>query len=287
MKPVLGTFESEDSVPLFYSHYEDPDAVVDILLVHGLLEHGGRYDCFQSRLREAGIHASVYISDYRGHGRSQGPRGWVPSFRSYILDQREFYLKVVSERSHAGRPLILLGHSAGGLIVYLMQARAYPGLEPLKVDGLAFSSPAFRVSMEIPLWKKGISKLISKTPLSKFLIPTGFIQEHISHDELEVAKLKRDNLTLDRITPKLWESYMDAMGLARSTRLSSEVPLLFQVAGSDQIADFEVSEIIFEKIECPKKKWHLYPEDYHEIFNEMDREKVFSDLAEWIKNEIL
>src|SRR6266542_2065976 len=91
-----------------------PKAAVQI--AHGAAEHAGRYRRVAAVLVAAGY--AVYANDHRGHGRTAmqfgrygvvGPAGWdamvsdVGRLAEYIRSQ------------HSGLPLVLLGHSMGGM----------------------------------------------------------------------------------------------------------------------------------------------------------------------------
>ena len=96
-----------------------------VLLVHGLGEHSGRYEHVGEQLARSGLDVSAY--DHRGMGGSGGPRGDVDRWSTYHDDLADRLLDV---RAHAaGRPVVLYGHSLGGLIVagYLLTERPCPG----------------------------------------------------------------------------------------------------------------------------------------------------------------
>ena len=82
-----------------------------VVLVHGLGEHIDRYDHVARRLNGLGFDVVGY--DHRGHGRSPGQRGGMPADDSLCADLgRVLY---AARESFPG-PLVLLGHSLGGLI---------------------------------------------------------------------------------------------------------------------------------------------------------------------------
>ena len=89
-----------------------------VLLVHGLGEHMGRYDALAQDINRWGFAVRGY--DHYGHGQSQGQPGTLPSDTRLLDDLAEM---VDATREHMARsmapgaPLILLGHSLGGLVV--------------------------------------------------------------------------------------------------------------------------------------------------------------------------
>ena len=111
-----------------------------VLLVHGLGEHGGRYAHVAAHLTQAGWAVVGY--DQRGHGRSGGPRGGLAGADSLLAD---LGLLIDHTRGRLPGPLVLLGHSMGGLVAgrYVaegLSAQPAPWWQP--VDALVMSSPA-------------------------------------------------------------------------------------------------------------------------------------------------
>ena len=84
-----------------------------VLLVHGLGEHAGRYEVVASQLNAWGFAVRGY--DQYGHGESGGPRGGLPS-DARLLDDLADIIDTTRARMSPDMPLILLGHSLGGLV---------------------------------------------------------------------------------------------------------------------------------------------------------------------------
>jgi len=134
---TLSTFTASDGENLAVQDWplaegRVPRAVV--LLVHGLGEHAGRYDALARRLNGWGFEVRGY--DQYGHGESGGPRGGLNS-DTRLLDDLADLVESTRVRFPRDTPLILLGHSMGGLVAAQFVAR-YAS----RVDGLVLSSPA-------------------------------------------------------------------------------------------------------------------------------------------------
>ena len=106
------TIRTRDGLELVRRDWPSGDARGTIVVVHGLGEHIGRYAHVAARLNAGGW--SVVGYDQRGHGASPGERGRIGSGEDLLADLAAVIDAVRSE--HAG-PLVLLGHSLGGLVV--------------------------------------------------------------------------------------------------------------------------------------------------------------------------
>ena len=123
----------------------DGEPWASLLLVHGLAEHCGRYEHVGAQLARAGI--DIHGFDLRGFGGSGGPRASIDRWSQLHDDLEE---RLVAVRSIApARPLVLFGHSLGGLIAlgYVLDGRARPDL-------LVLSAPA--IGARIPLWQRAL-----------------------------------------------------------------------------------------------------------------------------------
>src|SRR5690606_28928690 len=120
-----------DGTPVFVRRWEIPNPKSTVVVVHGYGDHGGRYAGLASALNAAGFNAVAY--DQRGHGRSGGERGRVPSYRDFVTDLGRAIGLV---RADYDVPVDLLGHSFGGVVCVL---------QPADVRSVILSSPAFRI----------------------------------------------------------------------------------------------------------------------------------------------
>ena len=248
-----------------------PRAVV--LIVHGLGEHAWRYDPVAQRLNEWGFCVRAY--DQRGHGESGGARGVLPEEDTLLDDLAEV---LEDTRSHIAEPwacpLILLGHSMGGLIASTFVQR---GMAP--VDGLVLSSPALDAGVGV-LQKKLIGLLYRFAP--NFAISNGLDASKISHNAAIVEAYKKDPLVHDRISARLAQ-FIDGNGprvVAAAPRW--RVPTLLMYAGADSLVRPAGSKAFAAA--APRDKVHSQAFEglYHEIFNEADPSAVFGTLKGWL-----
>ena len=110
------------------------------LLAHGYGEHAGRYEHVAAML--VGLGAVVYAPDHLGHGQSSGERALVDDIEVLVTD-----LHIVADRArtdHPGLPVVLVGHSMGGLIAARFAQRYLAELTALVLSGpVVGGNPAF------------------------------------------------------------------------------------------------------------------------------------------------
>ena len=118
---------------------QPPEPAAAIALVHGYGDHGGRHTWFGEDMAARGY--AVYAYDLRGHGQSSGTRGQIRRFDDYLDDTAVFLDEV--RRRQPGKPVVLLGHSLGGLI-----CARFAQERPCDVRALVLSSPFFALTVQ-------------------------------------------------------------------------------------------------------------------------------------------
>ncbi len=255
-----------------------------VLLVHGLGEHIGRYEALAGRLNQWGWH--VVGHDQRGHGASGGARGDVPHGERLLQDLALVIDELRRDERLGAGPLVLLGHSMGGLIAARFVAGGLSassgGVLPAwfrPVDALVLSSPALDPGMS------GLQRLLLSLalPLAPHLaLGNGLKPTWISRDEAVVRAYKADPLVHDRITPSLVRMIVDSGEEVLAHAQDWVVPTLLMWAGSDECVDPSGSEAFAAQAPATVVQRRCYEALYHEIFNEPEREQVFAQLESWL-----
>jgi len=241
------------------------------VIVHGLGEHGGRYQHLAAWFTPLG--ATVYAIDLRGHGRSGGPRGHAPSLDVLLAD---IDAVVVRARTDSGGPVVLIGHSFGGLL-----AIAYTLRHPDHIDKAVFSAPLLIPKVKVPAWKRPLTKILPRVA-PRVAVSNEVDPNLLSHDPEIARRYASDPLVHDRITGGLYGDTI-ARGEAFIARASEvRVPFLLMQGRDDRIVDPLGSQRFFARATAPDRAFCLYPGLYHEIFNELEHERVFQDLESWL-----
>ena len=222
----MEAWQADDALP--------PRAVV--LIVHGLGEHAGRYDHVARQLLDWGFAVRAY--DQRGHGESGGARGGLPSEapaagrpgRGGGRHAPARAAPAACGRPAAPLPLILLGHSMGGLV-----AARFVSLQLRPVDGLVLSSPALDPGLNA-LQKLLLATLPAIAP--NLRVGNGLKPEFISHDPQVVSRYQADPLVHDR-SRRGWPGSSPTAGPATVARAPRtwRTPTLLMYAGADKLVN--------------------------------------------------
>lgn len=249
-----------------------------VLIVHGLGEHIGRYVHVAAQLNAWGW--SVVGYDQRGHGRSEGPRGRLPSEHGLLVDLAQM---IDTVRAEQPGPLVLLGHSLGGLIAarFVAGGIGRGDVEPWfrEVDALVLSSPALDPGMSGG--QKLLLALLGKLA-PHLAVNNGLKPEWISRDPKVVQRYIADPLVHDRITPRLARFIVDGGALVRERAASWRVPTLLLWAGSDRCVAPAGSAVFAAAAPGAVLTAHQLEPLFHEIFNEPEQAEVFAVLGGWL-----
>jgi len=249
-----------------------------LLIVHGLGEHIGRYSHVAAHLNAWGWDAFGY--DQRGHGRSEGKRGAIAQADDLLHD-----LAAVIDALRAVRPaapLVLLGHSMGGLVAARFAAGrldtpAPPWSRP--IDALALSSPALDPGMSTG--QRLLLALLG--PLAPNLALGNGLKPHwISRDAQVVRNYVADPLVHDRVTPRLVRFIVDGGEMVADRADAWSVPTLLLYAGSDRCVAPAGSAGFAASAPQALVPAHEFRPLYHEIFNEPEQAEVFGVLRDWL-----
>ena len=242
-----------------------------LVLVHGLAEHSGRYEHVGGQLAEAGI--EVFALDQRGFGASGGARASVERWSQLHDDLEE---RVVAVRSIAPtRPLVLFGHSLGGLISlgYVLDGRSRPDL-------LVLSAPA--IGANVPLWHRVlVGALVRVAP--GLLLSNRLDVDVLSSDPEVRGRYLSDPLNQHKSTVRFARAaFAEQRRVAASLdRLSMQTLVVH--GGDDRLVPTDASAALEGRHGVTRR---VYPGFRHELHNEPDGPRVVNDVIAWIRERV-
>lgn len=274
MESILSTFVASDGDNIAIQDWpleQGRTARGVVLLVHGLGEHAGRYDPVAQRLNTWGFAVRGY--DQYGHGESGGARGGLPS-ENRFLDDLTDVADSTRARMAPDTPLILFGHSLGGLVAARFVSL---GLRP--VQALVLSSPALDPGLSA--FQKFLLAVLTRFA-PDWRVGNGLDPRLLSHDPAVVEGYRKDRLIHDRISGRLARFMVDAGVATLAQAARWQVPTLLLYAGADRLVCPAGSRAFAAAAPKQVVNSHCFEGHYHEIFNELDREPVFAELKQWL-----
>lgn len=271
--------QTHDGKKLYLQAWEpETERKAAVLLIHGLGEHSGRYAHLAKKMNENGI--AVYTFDGRGHGKSSLPKptAYIENLEDYAKDVDALFKKMKTYAKDV--PCFIYGHSmGGGIAVY--HALAYQ----LEATGVLLSGAALLPGDDIsPLLIKMssfLSRVAPKLPAVKL------DSSHLSHDPEVAVKYKADPLIYSKGIPARTGAELLKMIKFIGSRVEEfNFPVLIMHAGEDHLTNIEGSKMLYEKASSADKTLKIYEGFYHEIINEVEKEKVMDDMIAWINERL-
>jgi alpha-beta hydrolase superfamily lysophospholipase len=252
----------------------DPTGVV--ILSHGYAEHARRYDHVAQRFGEGGL--ITYALDHRGHGRSGGKRVYLKDISEYTGDFG--HLVGIAAAAHPELKRVVLGHSMGGGIVF-----AYGVDHPDDYAAMVLSGPAVyaqgAVSSLMITVGKVVGSLLPGLPVENLPV------DAVSRDPEVVAAYEADPLVHHGGLPAGIAKALLGVGETMPQRAAAlTAPLLVVHGGQDKLVPVEGSHRLMEAVGPIDAHLKVYPELYHEVFNEPERAVVLDDVVSWMEVRI-
>jgi alpha-beta hydrolase superfamily lysophospholipase len=236
---------------------EDPARL--IVLVHGYGEHIGRYEHVARALNAAG--SAVAGPDHVGHGRSAGDRALVEDFEPIVDDVR-----AVVDATRGDLPVVMVGHSMGGLI-----ATRYAQRHREDLAGLVLSGPAIGLAAVIEGW------LAAPEPPSD-PIDGAVLSRDLSVGEAYVADPLVYHGGWKRPTLEAFVAADEAIAAGPGF---GDLPLLYVHGGEDQLVPAALARPIVERLAGPDSDLRVIDGARHEVFNEIGSEQTIALVAEF------
>ena len=279
MQIASGFHSSFDQSKIYFQRWQQSHSKATVIVTHGQAEHIGCYQRLIDALLELPV--DVIAWDMRGHGKSDGSRGYAAHFQDYIRDFEGLLGKLTTDMRLMEKPIFLIAHSMGALVQFKTLCEK-PGLP---IAGQILSGPLFGLAMQVPALKdmaaQWIEQLVPKLTLGNEILP-----ERLTRDLDVLREFDNDPLRHNRISATVYLGSLRAASEVRAMASRVETPTLLLMAENDPITSVTNAKEVFEKIGAQDKTAIYYPERMHEIFNDIGRDQVFKDLRSWIGAKI-
>ena len=266
------TVTSRTGVPLLARRWPSVGTPrAGVLIVPGLAEHSGRYERTGAILAATGLEVASF--DLEGFGASGGRRAYVRSWDTWLDDvaDRLAALRAVVD----ALPVVLMGHSMGGLVAltYAESDRPQPELLILSAPWIADDQPE---------WRRLLARVLGR------IVPTASVANpfdgaSLSRDPQVGIDYAADPLAWHRITMGLGRAAIAAQSRAVADVDRVHVPLLVIHGGDDPLVPVASSEL-FTRL--PDVQRTVYPGLRHETLNEPEGPQVAADIAVWIGSRV-
>jgi alpha-beta hydrolase superfamily lysophospholipase len=254
----------------------DTQARAVVLLIHGLGEHSGRYAHVAAHLTQRGF--AVYALDHYGHGKSDGHAGFVERFGVYLDGVDALLEKAGAE--HPSLPVLLLGHSMGGLIAATWLLENQDAARACVLSGPALKTDQAPAALLLAL-NRLLSALVPTLPMIQ-LDASG-----VSRDPAVVDAYVNDPLVFHgKLSARLIAELSATMDDTLSRAAEIHIPVFFMHGEEDLLTSPSGSQEMFANVGSADKTLKLYPGLYHEIFNEPEQDAVLADMSTWLETHL-
>ena len=275
-----GYLRSESGLPIYYSRWSPSVSNRGVVLIlHGLGEHGGRYRHLVSSLQQSGY--TVYAHDHQGFGRSGGARCYVQGFHDYLSDITQ--VVSMARLRNPGLPCCLYGHSMGGLLglLHLMEA-------PGAIDLAIIASPSLQSHNLSPVNRilKAMLILLHKIQPTLTFQQRGSL-DVISRDWEEVQIALQDSLGVPKRSARWVVEFFETMQEVRGRAGEIRLPILMLQGLADAVVMPAATQEFFSNVSSVDKSLRLYEGYYHELHNDLGRERPISAVLDWLNSRCL
>jgi alpha-beta hydrolase superfamily lysophospholipase len=253
----------------FQRHWPAARPRAALLLVHGIAEHSGRYEHVGDAFAAAGIDTLSF--DLRGHGESGGRRGHVDSFDDFLDDVAD----LLAQRRDLRVPVVLMGHSLGGLIAAtaVVRGRADPDL-------LVLSAPA--LDAQVPGWQRALAAMTGRFAPT-FTIRNDFDGSRLSRDDAVGTAYRDDPLRTRVSSARLGSSVFAAMASTSSALDRITMPT-YVLHGTDDRLVPVAATAGFESL--PNATRVVHEGLRHECLNEPEQDDVIAGILGWLDEQL-
>lgn len=281
------------------------EAKAVVQIVHGIAEFVERYDGFANYL--TGLGFVVVAEDHMGHGQSINGDGIQGYFHGGWFTAIEDTMQLMNDTmvAYSGVPYVLFGHSMGSFMARTILCK-YPdsGISAAVICGTGWQ-PTFALPALIKV-VESICKMTGETNPNEKLqgMVFGSYNKKVEHPRTAYDWLTRDNKIVDAYIAHPLCGFTASCGLLRDmmkgflyiqnpdnlARMRKDLPVFFIAGGDDPVGNYgkgvHQTADAFRKAGMTDVSVRVYPLCRHEILNEINKEEIYEDVAQWIRDKI-
>ncbi|MBC2717356.1 MAG: alpha/beta hydrolase [Desulfobacteraceae bacterium] len=257
-------------------HIWEPEAPKAVLMaIHGGLAHAGDYVTPALYFKERDIATVSY--DLRGHKQE---KTFISGFDQYLEDTADFL--EWTKKAYKDIPIFVVGHSMGGLIATHFGIR-YADNDS-RIKGYLLSSPYYGNAIKVPPIMIPLIKLFGFV-IPKAVIPGPDLTELLTHDEVITKRHRQDEedgIRGTKPTMRFGSELLKAQKWVKENFSQWHHPTFAVIAGADQVAASAEAEELFKSMDSSLLTYVLHKDNFHENFNEVNRNETFDQMYAWI-----
>lgn len=278
------SWTTHDNEPRSAHSWQPPEYRAVVACVHGMNGSGEQFHPLPPRIPGYAFHAL----DLRGQGSDHiaSRRGAALEFEKQMLDIAAFVSAL--RRAHEGFPIFLMGESMGSLLAagFAGWSRR-SGDKEHAVDGVILSVPVVALRRPVPGFLRWILRRVARIAPRARLTPSRFVNGKSMAPPLTRDRAYQDSLSekphhIKGFSLRFLVELGDVIAQSASLAAGIHAPTLVLAAGNDCFVKSSQIEAWFEKIPALDKSLRHYPEAYHLLWHDWDRDIVVSDIAAWL-----
>lgn len=283
------SWTASDGEKFSYSHWaasQNGPLPAVLVAVHGLSGAALDYEPLGHRLATLGI--TTYAPELRGQGNDPNPRrrGDLDRLETWFADLHAF-LEMVRSR-HPGVPLYYYGESMGAAILTRFLAQAAPVDEPA---GLILASPVVALQEQPPGWMNLLVRFLLLVRPSfridvRKLAKKNEAPRYVTRDAAHREWFKTAPHKLDCFTIRFFKCLHELIVGCHAAAARIRVPVLVVYARHDIFIRADLVEEFYERLASRDKEIGFFPESYHLLLHDHDREDVLKRVTEWMEKRL-
>jgi alpha-beta hydrolase superfamily lysophospholipase len=274
MAPIEFNWNNDNGNRIYAVEWPNQNARAVIGLIHGVGEHCRRYDDMAAWYNQHDIAVVGY--DRQGFGRSEGRKGYAEDYKEYIDEIAR--LLIACERRYPDLPVFLYGHSMGGQLLLRYLIRRNPN-----ISGAIVSAPHIRLSFTPSPILVGLGKLM-RNVYPTFSQDSDLDTNMLSRNPTVKPKYEADPLVHAKLTSRTGIDILENAAELDAYSGGLKVPTLMMHGAADGLTSPEGTKAFADR-NPSNVTLKIWPELYHELHFEPEREQVFNYVLNWIEGK--